>query len=141
MAANINMGPNKANLEKVCSLLKECKTYYLATDDGGRPRVRPFGTAHIFEGKLYIQTGNFKQVYKQMKKIPKIEISGMIGERWFRIEANAVEDDRAAAKASMRDAYPELKSIYDTDNTAVFYLADVVATVYSFTEEPEVYKF
>lgn len=30
------------------------ETYYLATVEGDQPRVRPFGTAHIFEGKLYI---------------------------------------------------------------------------------------
>lgn len=37
--------------------LKDAETYYLATVEGDQPRVRPFGTAHIFEGKLYIQTG------------------------------------------------------------------------------------
>ena len=42
-------------LEKVAEFLKGAGTYYLATVDGDQPRVRPFGTAHIFEGKLYIQ--------------------------------------------------------------------------------------
>jgi uncharacterized pyridoxamine 5'-phosphate oxidase family protein len=131
----------QSNIEKVCALLKQCVTYYLATDDGGTPRVRPFGTAHIFEGRLYIQTGNFKEVYKQMKKNPKIELSGMLdGERWIRVEANAVEDDRAEAKESMLDAYPMLKGMYNTGNTAVFYLTDCTATVYSFTAQPEVYR-
>ena len=44
-------------MERVCTFLKEAGTYYLATVDGDQPRVRPFGTIHIFEGKLYIQTG------------------------------------------------------------------------------------
>ena len=41
-------------MERVEKFLKEAETYYLATVEGDQPRVRPFGTAHIFEGKLYI---------------------------------------------------------------------------------------
>ena len=44
-------------MERVEKFLKEAETYYLATVEGDQPRVRPFGTAHIFKGKLYIQTG------------------------------------------------------------------------------------
>lgn len=42
-------------MERVAKFLKDAETYYLATVEGDQPRVRPFGTAHIFEGKLYIQ--------------------------------------------------------------------------------------
>ncbi|HHW24330.1 MAG TPA: pyridoxamine 5'-phosphate oxidase family protein [Bacillota bacterium] len=133
----------ETSIETVCSLLKQCGTYYLATtDEDGKPRVRPFGTAHIFEGKLYIQTGNFKKVYRQLKNNPYVELSGMLDKsRWLRVEAKAVEDGRKEAKESMLEAYPELKSIYNTENTAVFYLTEVTATVCSFTEPPKVYKF
>ena len=44
-------------LEKVCAFLEKTKTYYLATVEGDQPRVRPFGTVLVFDGKLYIQTG------------------------------------------------------------------------------------
>ena len=44
-------------MEEIVKFLKEAETYYLATVEGDQPRVRPFGTAHIFEGKLYIQIG------------------------------------------------------------------------------------
>ncbi len=53
-------------MQRVYEFLKECGHYYLATIDGDRPRVRPFGTALIFEDKLYIQTGKVKDVSKQM---------------------------------------------------------------------------
>lgn len=49
-------------MERIINFLKEADTYYLATVEGDQPRVRPFGTAHIFEGKLYIQTGKVKSV-------------------------------------------------------------------------------
>ena len=49
-------------MERVVKFLKDAGVYYLATVEGAQPRVRPFGTAHIFEGKLYIQTGKVKNV-------------------------------------------------------------------------------
>ena len=55
-------------MERVYKFLKEAKTYYLATVDGDKPKVRPFGTAHIFEGRLYIQTGKKKAVSEQIMK-------------------------------------------------------------------------
>lgn len=45
------------NLENVCRFLKDAEIYYVATVDGDKPKARPFGTAHIFDGRLYIQTG------------------------------------------------------------------------------------
>ena len=47
-------------MERVVKFLKEAETYYLATVEGDQPRVRPFGTVNVFEGKLYIQTGKCK---------------------------------------------------------------------------------
>ena len=60
-------------MDKVLKFLKDAETYYLATVEGDQPRVRPFGTAHVFEGKLYIQTGKVKDVSKQIKANPKVE--------------------------------------------------------------------
>ena len=123
--------------------LKKAGAYYLATMDGDQPRVRPFGTVNIFEDKLYIQTGKIKNVSKQMKANPKVEISAMNGGEWIRIQAIVVEDDRLEAKQSMLDKYPELHAMYSAtdDNTQVLYLKDAVAAIYSFTAAPKVIKF
>lgn len=131
-------------MKEVYDFLKKCGTYYLATMDGSQPRVRPFGTVDIFDGKLYIQTGKSKNVAKQIKANPKIEICGMVGnDKWIRVEAVAVEDDRVEARQHMLDAYPSLKKMYSaTDgNTEVLYLKDATATISSFTEAPKVIKF
>lgn len=130
-------------MQEVCEFLKQCNTYYLATADGDQPHVRPFGTAELFEGKLYIQTGKVKNVYRQMKANPKVEISGMTGGKWIRLEATAVEDDRAEARQHMLDAYPSLKKMYSADdgNTVVFSLENATATICSFTDEPKVIRF
>ena len=42
-------------MERVCNFLKEAGVYYLATVEGDQPRVRPFGTANIFDGQLNIK--------------------------------------------------------------------------------------
>lgn len=130
-------------MQEVYDFLKKCGTYYLATTEGDQPRVRPFGTVDIFDGKLYIQTGKVKSVSKQIGKNPKIEICAFEGGKWIRVQAVAVEDDRREAKQHMLDAYPGLQSRYSADdgNTQVFYLKDAVATISSFTEEPRVIKF
>ena len=130
-------------MERVCKFLKDAKTYYLATVDGDKPKVRPFGTAHIFEGKLYIQTGKKKAVSEQIKKNPNVEICAMNGEDWLRVSGELIEDDRREARVSMLEAYPELKALYNPDdgNTQVFYFKNATATFSSFTHEPEVVKF
>jgi len=130
-------------MEEVYNFLKKCSMYFIATVDGSKPRVRPFGTVNIFENKLYIQTGKIKRVSAQIKANPNIEICGVLDGRWVRIEAVAVEDDRLEPKANMLEAYPSLKTRYaaDDDNTQVFYLKDATATISSFTDEPKIIKF
>jgi uncharacterized pyridoxamine 5'-phosphate oxidase family protein len=130
-------------MEEVYEFLKKCGVYYLATMDGDQPRVRPFGTALIFENRLYFQTAKAKNVSKQIKKNPKIEICGMSGEQWLRVEAAAVEDDRTEVRQKMLDAHPQLKSMYSADdgNNQVLYLKNATATFYSFGGEPKVVRF
>ncbi len=131
------------NIEKVCKFLKDAGTYYLATVDEGKPRVRPFGTAHIFEGRLYIQTGKSKAVSRQLAKDGSAEICAFNKGEWIRISGTLVDDDRVEARKSMLDAYPGLRGKYDENdgNTQVLYFKDATATIESFTKEPEVIKF
>lgn len=130
-------------MERVEKFLKDADVYYLATMEGDQPRVRPFGTAHIFEGKLYIQTGKVKEVYKQLKENPKAEICACIKDQWLRVSGELIEDDRREARQSMLDDYPSLQSMYSADdgNTAVFYFQNATAVFSSFQTEPEIIKF
>lgn len=130
-------------MESVVKFLKEAGTYYLATVDGDQPRVRPFGTVNIFEGKVYIQTGKVKDVSKQLHKNSKAEICAFKDGEWIRIAGELIEDDRIEARQSMLDAYPSLQGMYKADdgNTEVLYLKDATATFYSFTSAPRVVKF
>lgn len=130
-------------MERICKFLKDVGTYYFATVDGDQPRVRPFGTAHIFEGKLYIQTGKAKSVSRQLAANPKAEICAFKEDTWLRLCGELIEDDRVEARRSMLDAYPELRAMYNENdgNTQVFYFKNATATFSSFTAEPETVTF
>lgn len=131
------------NIERIAEFIKQAQTYYLATTEGDQPRVRPFGTIHIFEGKLYIQTGKVKDVSKQLTANPKAEICAFKDGEWIRVAGTLVEDDRVEARQSMLDAYPSLQSMYAADdgNTQVFCFESGTATISSFTHAPEVLEF
>ena len=129
-------------MKRVYEFLQKVHTYYLATVEGDQPRVRPFGTALIFEGKLYIQTGKSKAVSKQLAANPKAEICAFDGSTWLRIAGELISDDRIEAKKAMLDANPGLRDRYNEndDNTQVLYFKNAVATFSSFTSESESYS-
>lgn len=130
-------------MDKVLKFLKDAETYYLATVEGDQPRVRPFGTAHVFEGKLYIQTGKVKDVSKQLHQNPKAEICAFKNGEWLRVSGKLIEDDRNEARQSMLDAYPSLQKMYKADdgNTEVLYFENATAIFSSFIHEPEIIEF
>lgn len=123
-------------MQEVYEFLRNSGTYYLATMDGDQPRVRPFGTVALFEEKLYIQTGLKKDVAKQMLANSKIEITAMYQDKWIRLSAEAVWDERMEAQEHMMANYPSLQGMYQPGdgNTAVFYLKNATADICSFTE-------
>lgn len=131
----------KKDIVKVHDFLKEVETYYLATEDGSQPRVRPFGTILLFEDRLYIMTSKAKNVAKQLEDNSKFELSAMDADgRWIRVYGNLVADNRREVHTAMLEEYPNLKSIYTVggENTHTLYFDNVSATIYSFEKEPEV---
>ena len=130
-------------MQELYDFLKKRKTYYLATVEGDQPRVRPFGTIDLFDGKLTIQTGKVKEVSRQLLENPKVEICAFDGNCWLRISAVAVEDPRLEAQEHMLEAYPNLQSMYKAGdgNTQIFALTKGTATFASFTEAPRTITF
>ena len=130
-------------IEKVYQFLDDAKTYYLATVEGDQPRVRAFGTALLYNGKLYVQTGKVKPVSHQIAANPKVEICAFKGGKWLRVAGELVNDDNHAVKIAMLEKMPSLKGAYsaDDDNMQMLYFKNAVATFSSFTEEPETIEF
>ena len=137
--------PKEESMQSVYEFIKECKTYYLATvEENGQPRVRPFGTIDIFDGKLYIQTGKKKNVSKQLAANPKAELCCFDGKKWLRLSGELVNDDRVEAKKHMLDNYPNLRGMYNEndDNTQVLYFRNATAVFTSFGGgEPKTVSF
>ena len=132
-----------SNIEKIVEFLDEAQTYYLATAEGDQPRVRPFGTALLYDGKLYIQTGKVKEVSKQLAINPKAEICAFNNGKWVRISGELVNDDNKKVMKAMLDKMPELKGMYSPDdgNMQVLYFKNAKAVFSSFTEAPEIVEF
>lgn len=130
-------------MKETRDFLKECGVYFLATIDGEWPRVRPFGTAEIFENHLYIETGKKKDVFKQIEKNNKVEICACKGDKWIRVSGELIVDDRVEAKKDMLDKNPVLRNLYSEydENTIVLYFKSARAVISSFTEEDKVIEF
>ena len=130
-------------MKEVQEFLKNSKVFYLATVDGDKPKVRPFGIVEIYENHLYIQTGKKKDVFKQIEKNPYVEISAAQNDKWIRISGKLINDDRIEAKKYVLDQNPYIRTMYDEndDNTAVLYFESATATFYSFTEPPRTINF
>ena len=132
-----------SGIEKVYQFLDDANTYYLATVEGDQPRVRAFGTALLYDGKLYIQTGKVKPVSHQIAANPKVEICAFKDGKWVRIAGELVNDDNRDVKVAMLEKMPSLKGMYsaDDDNMQMLYFKNATATFSSFTEEPETVTF
>ncbi len=130
-------------MDEVYEFLKKAGFYYIATVEGDQPRVRIFGTIDKFEDKLYFQTGSPKDVSKQIKANPKVEICAFIDGEWIRVAGKAYLDERIEPQKHLLDAYPELQDRYQPGDgiNEVFYLEDVTASFCSFTSEPRVVTF
>jgi len=132
-------------METIAQFLKNSQTFYLATDDNGQPRVRPFGAVCVFNGRLYFCFNNKKAVFAQIKANPKIEISATAasGDKWLRLSAEAVVHESPEARRFMLDALPALQGMYSADDGLfeVFYLQNAVGVIQSFGGEAETHTF
>ena len=123
------------NVEKVCQFLDEAQTYYLATVEGDQPRVRPFGTALVYDGKLYIQTGHVKPVAKQIAANNHVCIVAYDGEEWIRINCELInESDNIEAKKAVIaefDWAEEAGYTLDSPDFVLYRFANATAIIYN----------
>ena len=127
-------------MNKIVEFLNDTKIFYLATIDGDKPRVRPFGAVMEKDGKIYFCTNNQKDVYRQMQKNPNIEISATKENGdWLRLSGEAVFDSSKDTKQTMLDECPVLKTMYSADDGKfeIFYITNASATVFSLCGKKE----
>lgn len=130
-------------MNNVLNELRKVKVFYIATVDGDKPKVRPFSSITEFEGNIYICSGKQKEVYKQLKSNPYIEICGMYdGGSWLRVSAKAVEDERIDAQEAMLKDKSGPSQLYKAGDGrfVVFKLEDIKALKFNFYSAPEEIK-
>ena len=128
-------------MNNIVKNLKKVGVFYIATVDGKDARVRPFASAVEFEGQAYICTGNLKEVYKQIKDNPNVEISGIYPDHtsWLRLKATLVEDNRLEVQKAILDDETGPKGLYEPGDGkfVTFKLTNIKAMKYSFIKAPE----
>lgn len=128
-------------MNEVIEFLNENPVQYLATVDlDGKPRVRPFQFMLEEEGKLYFCTNNQKNVYKQLKKSPYVEITTSSPTfAWIRLRGKAVFSDDIKIKKAIIESNELVKSQYQTANNPIFkifYLDEAKAVITDFSGKP-----
>ena len=123
-------------------IIKASPVFHIATVDGTKARVRPFGFIMKRNNSLYFCTNKTKDVYKQLKQNPDIEISHMTSNvTWLRVRGRIAFDETHDAKANVFEQMPDLLRIYpkgaEDDLFVTFYFTDAVATLFSFSEAPK----
>ena len=122
--------------------LKANPVFHLATVDGAKARVRPFGFTMIRNKALYLCTNKTKDVFKQLVKNPDVEISDMGSDgTWLRISGKVAVDDSRDAKVQAFAEAATLLRIYpkgaDDETFVTLYFTEAQATLYSFAEAPK----
>lgn len=130
-------------MNKVVEELKKVKIFYIATVEDDQPRVRPFSSIAEFEGNAYLCTGKHKEIYSQISKNPKIELSGMYdGGTWLRVSATLELDERVEAQEAVLNDPTGPSQLYKPNDGrfVVYKLTNVKALKYNFYAAPEEIK-
>lgn len=111
--------------------LFENNMFFIATMDKDQPRVRPFGKLLGYGGSLYINTGNTKEVYRQIKENPKVELCVFSKGKIIRLTAQAIESDNPEVRKVMLNQEPGIANMYKgkEDTLSMFQLTHVVTVV------------
>ena len=62
------------NKTEILEFLNANPTCYMATVEGDKPRVRAMGMVSADEDGIIIQTGTYKDIYKQLSANPNVEL-------------------------------------------------------------------
>lgn len=122
--------------------LKANQVFHIATVDGTKARVRPFGFSMNRNGAIYFCTNKTKDVYKQLSSNPEIEISVMGSDMtWLRVRGRIAFDESRDAKVQAFEESANLLKVYpkgaDDETFVTFYFTEATATLFSFTAAPK----
>ena len=134
-------------LTEVANFLSENGPFFISTVDGDQPRVRPFDFVMVFEGKLCFSTRAGKEVLKQLKVNPWMEICAVNKTdqaSWIRVRGKGRVLDSPAAKEKAFELSPGVANIYKkTDNPqfTIICLEEGEVSFNSFTGKSRIVSF
>lgn len=131
-------------IEKVNDFLTEAGTFYLTTADGDRPKCRPIAFHMAAGDKLYFGVGDFKEVYRQMRENPHVEICAVVGKEFLRYYGTAVFEKDGVIAEKVLQAAPSMRKIYNEETgyrLAIFHLEDASAEFRGMLGVREAYSF
>ncbi len=128
---------------KINDFLTEAGVFFLATEDGDQPKVRPLGAHHEIDGKVIFGIGDFKDVYRQLVANPLTEIVAFNAQNhtWLRYTGRVVFDDDPSYVEVALDALPHLRQVYNDETgkkMMMFHLEDATATIFDMAGNAEV---
>lgn len=120
-------------MSKLNDFLTEAGVFFLATEEGSQPKLRPLGAHFEMDGKVVFGVGDFKDVYKQMNANPLVEIAACkpSGE-WLRYTGKAIFETDPKYTAAAFEAMPGLKDTYNEETghkLMMFHLEEAKAIV------------
>lgn len=117
-------------MKEIIDFLKNNPNQSLATIGlDKKPKVRPFLFMFERDDKLFFCTSNKKEVYREIKQNPFVELCAMVEEMsWIRIQGKVVFSNELKDKEKVFEMSPLVKSIYKNPRNPdfeVFYLDEV----------------
>lgn len=125
-------------MNEVIEFLKENPVQYFATVGlDNKAKVRPFQFMIEDGGKLYFCTNNEKDVFRQIKNNPYVEVCVSNSKfQWMRLNGKVKFSNDMDIKKKVIESSPLVKSLYKTaDNPIfeIFYLEDAKAIIADFS--------
>ena len=122
-------------MNKTYEFLKEkTQVNFVATIDGDKPSLRPFGDPFMFDNKIYVITNKQKNVSKQICKNNNVCIVAYDGENWIRINCQLIDDSNniEAKKAALKEFDWAESAGYTLDNPnfQVLYMNNATSSIY-----------
>lgn len=127
-------------VKEAANILAEAPMCFIATINGNEPKVRAFQYQFEQDGKLWFCTAKSKDVFKQLKANPAVQICAVRQDMtWVRVSGKVALEDNRAVKERILSEQPLIKGIYGTaDNPdfTTFCLEHGAYTIAGFSGNP-----
>lgn len=123
-------------MNETYKFLKEnTQVNYVATINGDKPSLRPFGDPFTYNSKIYVLTNKQKNVSKQIANNNNVCIVAYDEVNWIRINCQLVDDSNniEAKKAALQefDWAEEAGYTLDNPNFQILYMNNADSTIYN----------